>query len=1547
MGVLRRFLQVVLLLATLLVGAAAVIIIVSQTAWFRDWLRGVIVRQANQYLNGSLSIGRLGGNLFFGLEFQDLGVTSGGERVIAVKNAGIDYSVIQFISGDIVIDHIRLDRPVVLMKKEAGGWNLGQLVKKQKQEKQRTGPGKPISIGEVGISDGTFIIDRGPVGTSGTGEAGNGTPAGASGNAAAGGLALPREIQKIDARFSFKYEPVHYTLDIGHISLRGRDPDIALNDLSGRIGERDANLYLDKLAVRTAESSLKVDGVVGRYATNASLSINATSDKLSIPEIARLVPALRGILLQPAFRVSAKGPLNALALDFAVNSKAGNASGQVTADLLGREHGIKGEVHLKDLDLQPIVKSPAAKSNLTGLARLDVRFPAAAAQGPVAGSFSVSTFSARLGGYAANEIEARGRIAGKVVTIEQSKALAYGAAATAAGTVEPGVRGPRGTSVVAMDLHGSVAGLDLRRLPRQLKIPTLDSRLNLDYRVSGVGAEIKADARLRPSTVAGAQLADQTTASVSTVGATIHYAAEGNIAGLDVERFGRGLNIAALSTDRFKSDLNGRFSARGSGTVLPSLTLDATAALHTSTLDAISLPLMNVEAHLANGGGRFRVDGGFSNLDPSRFTGKAETKGNVAGRVNVDATMASLSGPMTPDSIAAKGEVVLGRSNVGGLEIDKARVAGEYANSGGQIQEATITGPDLGLRASGPLSLGSSGSSNLAYHLETPSLQAIGKVIGQQMQGFVSLDGRVTGNRTNLSAQGDLRGGNLRVGGAEILTAQSHYDVTVPDLETARLQAKADSTLGFLKVGGQDVNVLRATTTYGNSRVGFDATAEQSVRSGRVVGTLLLHPDHQEVHLTQFGIKTQGVSWSLAPGTEPTVQYGGGDIGVKDVHLVSGDQSLVVEGTIGKERSNLRAALNDVNLAHLDTWIVGERRLGGMLNAAAAVTGSSSALNVNGDFSIDGGAFREFRYQTLGGHVTYAQDRIALDVRLQQGPQAWLTARGSIPTALFSAPTTTSGAPAPGSDAPVDLAVKSSPIDLGLVQGFTDAITKATGTLQADVRLAGTAAAPVMSGGLSVTNGAFTVAPAGVSYKALNGRVDLQPGRAVIDQMGVTDEHGRTMALSGEVGVQGRNLGAVKLKVTSRKFEILHNDIGRVTVNTDLNVAGDIRAPQVQGKIGVNTATINIDRVLDLATASAYSTKPESATAASGAPDAPGTPPVGTAGRGQTNPVGAPQAAAPTAAAPNAGAGGGGTQPAAASGAVPPARRRAASGQLANAAPGSAAPPSSGGLFDAAALNLTLTVPDDLVLNGKDIQPGNTPIGVGNVNITLGGNLTVTKAAARPIRFVGVVNTVRGTYDFQGRRFDIQRDGRVRFDGFVPVNPALDITATRLISGVEARVHVGGTMLKPELTLTSNPPLDQADILSLIIFNQPANELGEGQQVSLAQRASALATGFVASKLADSIGKALNLDVFEIQTEATPTGGQGATVTLGEQVGRNLYFKVVQGVGADNVSQFVLDYNLTNWLRFETTMTQGGTANATILRRVQQSGADLIFFFSY
>ena len=1288
-------------------------------------------------------------------------------------------------------------------------------------------------------------------------------------------------------------EPVHYTLEVGHLSFRGQEPQFELNSLSGRISQRDDNLYLDDLAIRTPESSLTLDGRIVNYLSQPVVELQATSDRLVISEIARLVPALRGIDLQPAFRLSARGPLQAVAFDFSTRSTAGEASGHVTAGLRGPDRSVRGTVHLEAFDLAPLVRSAAARSRITGIAEIDLTFPGARSRGPVVGTFDASARSVAIAGYRAQDVRARGRVDGVRVSLAEARGRAYGGYVTAAGIVDPGSGPGRAADRLLLDLRGRVSDLDLRRLPAALKVPAVESRLQAAYHIAGPLRSLQGEARLRRSTLAGATLADGTTASFSLAGPEIAYGADGTVEGVDLQRVGRDFGIESLQDERFRGEINGDFRVSGSGTRLPALALEAQARLRDSSLSGARLPVMAVGAHIERGGGRFTADGDFTGLDPAAATGRKQLAGEVNGRATLEATVAALGEPLTPNGVGVSGRVELRASKIGTLALDRARVDADYRDATARVRELTVEGPDLNARATGILALGDHGASDLRYSVHAPDLAVVGRLIEQPLQGSIALDGQVAGNRAELRTTGTLKGSNVGRGDISALSLESEYDVRVPNLDASAGTVVAAPRLAFLKIGGEEITRLNAMVAYARQELEVEAEAQQAQRQARVGGRVTLHPDHQEVHFTRFGLTTQGLEWTLAPGTEASVRYGGSRLEFQGVRLVSGPQRVEVDGTVGTRESHLRAALSDVDLSRLDTLIVGDRRLGGVLNASAVVTGPRDALRVDGEFAVDRGSFRDFRYESLGGTIGYSPRVLTADVRLQQGPQTWLSARGTVPTALFRP--AASGDPQ-GEAAPVDFSVTSSSIDLGLVQGFTTAVTGVTGTLQADVRITGTARDPHMQGTVDVTGGAFTVPATAVSYRDLSGRLGLQKDKAVIERLGVADEHGNRLDVAGEVAVHERALGDLKLTVKGRDFEVVHGDLGHVALDTNLTVGGQLRHLRVAGEMTASKGQIAVDELLDLVGGrGAYSTRPAAARAADDA---------------------------------------GATVPAATG--VASAAREAKDD----------APP-SGGLYDAADFDVRVRVPDTLIVRGRDIRPpSGAPIGLGDVNLTFGGDVRAQKAPGGALVLVGDLKTIRGTYEFQGRRFDIQRDGRVRFEGLSPIDPTLDLTALRVIAGVEARVHIGGSVREPELTLTSRPPLPEADILSLIVFNQPSNQLGEGQQVSLAQRASALATGFVASKLANSLGKALDLDIFEI--EAAPEGaGQGAAVTLGEQVGQRLFLKLRQGVGAaDQRSELIVEYQLSDFLRLETTFAQG-SATRSLLRRVEGTGLDLIFFFSY
>jgi translocation and assembly module TamB len=692
----------------------------------------------------------------------------------------------------------------------------------------------------------------------------------------------------------------------------------------------------------------------------------------------------------------------------------------------------------------------------------------------------------------------------------------------------------------------------------------------------------------------------------------------------------------------------------------------------------------------------------------------------------------------------------------------------------------------------------------------------------------------------------------------------------------------ADTHATFVSIAGQDINELDAKTTYKQKQLDFDATAKQPQRSLGAAGSLLLHSDHQEVHLQRLGLTTQGQTWQLAQGSQATINYAHDAVAVSQVTLVNGAQQIAADGTFGRPGDALKVTLTNVDLANVDAVLLRPPQVTGTLNASATVSGTTAAPDVKGDFTVDKGGFQQYRYDSLGGTVNYSGPGLTLDAKLQQNPTTYLTAKGYLPVALFKGGVTAAersrahGAPVADGDR-IDLHIESTPIDLGLVQGFTTALTKVTGTLQAKIDVTGSAADPHPNGVVTVEKAAFTVEPTGVAYSNLQGKIELREDKVHIDSITVLDNHQSALSVTGDLAIHELELSGVELFVNSNDFKVIDNKLGNVRVNANLEIAGELRAPRVIGDFGLSTGSVDLDQILALTSDSAYATEQTEYLAKADAAAAPASP----------NPM------------------------------------------------------------DALTMDVRVTVPDDLVIKANELRTPGAPVSLGALNLTLGGDLRATKAPGQQIVLVGLVNTIRGTYDFQGRRFDILRDGTVRFAGdpLNDLNPILDVRTSRLIQGVEARVTVHGTLREPDIILSSTPPLEQADILSLIVFNQPINSLGAGEQVSLAQRAQQMATGALAGELASSVGNALGLDTFEINT--APESGAAASLTVGQQLGQNLYVKVEQGIGGESQTNFILEYELTRWLRLRTNVLQGSNTQQQLFQRAQGSGADLLFFFSY
>ena len=211
-----------------------------------------------------------------------------------------------------------------------------------------------------------------------------------------------------------------------------------------------------------------------------------------------------------------------------------------------------------------------------------------------------------------------------------------------------------------------------------------------------------------------------------------------------------------------------------------------------------------------------------------------------------------------------------------------------------------------------------------------------------------------------------------------------------------------------------------------------------------------------------------------------------------------------------------------------------------------------------------------------------------------------------------------------------------------------------------------------------------------------------------------------------------------------------------------------------------------------------------------------------------------------------------------------------------------------------------------------------------DADIELGGDLKITKAPDEGVQIVGTIRLLRGWYVFQGRRFTLD-EGTITFTGVTPANPSFDITAVFKNPNYRVTIHVGGTSQKPELTLSSDPPLEQADILSVIIFGKPARDLGKGESIALQQQALQLASGYVMPELRASVMDALGLDTLDVEMpQGTDRRGR---VSVGRYVAGDVFVSLAQEFGARAGEAVGVEYGLTPEISIKgSTSTRGDSA---------------------
>jgi len=190
-----------------------------------------------------------------------------------------------------------------------------------------------------------------------------------------------------------------------------------------------------------------------------------------------------------------------------------------------------------------------------------------------------------------------------------------------------------------------------------------------------------------------------------------------------------------------------------------------------------------------------------------------------------------------------------------------------------------------------------------------------------------------------------------------------------------------------------------------------------------------------------------------------------------------------------------------------------------------------------------------------------------------------------------------------------------------------------------------------------------------------------------------------------------------------------------------------------------------------------------------------------------------------------------------------------------------------------------------------------------SADLAIGGLVTAPQ-------FTGTATLIRGSYDFAGKRFDLE-EGRLTFGGESPVNPVLDIRASADVHDLSATINVTGTSLRPIIAFSSIPAMPQDELLARLLFGTSIANLSAPEAIQLASAVAAFQGGGGGLDPINAVRRATGLSRLRILPADTTTG-QKTSIAAGKNIGRNLYVELVtdgQGYSATSV-----EYQITRWL---------------------------------
>ncbi len=216
-----------------------------------------------------------------------------------------------------------------------------------------------------------------------------------------------------------------------------------------------------------------------------------------------------------------------------------------------------------------------------------------------------------------------------------------------------------------------------------------------------------------------------------------------------------------------------------------------------------------------------------------------------------------------------------------------------------------------------------------------------------------------------------------------------------------------------------------------------------------------------------------------------------------------------------------------------------------------------------------------------------------------------------------------------------------------------------------------------------------------------------------------------------------------------------------------------------------------------------------------------------------------------------------------------------------------------------------------------------------NIDLNIAGNVD-------RYGLVGRVEADEGQIYFRGNEFRILEGSSVDFVDPAQIYPLFHISAETYRNDYYIRLSLDGTIDKFTLSFFSDPPLPEADVLTLLTFGHINKDIQGVEGGIAAQQASAIVAGGIQEDIQREVKNIVGIERFEVEPHTTSTGAFTSKVTVGKRLLEDqISVTYSTAIGTTDEQVIELEYKLNKELSLLGSRDEMGSTGADLKYRFE------------